>query len=30
MDSNTVSVLKDLLLVLLVLGLVYLDRSNNK
>nr|DAP74390.1 MAG TPA: protein of unknown function (DUF4501) [Caudoviricetes sp.] len=30
MDSNTVSVLKDLLLVLLVLGLVYLDRSNKK
>jgi len=30
MDSNTVGLLKDLLLVLLILGLAYLDRRNKK
>lgn len=30
MDSNTVSLLKDLLLVLLILGLAYLDRKGKK
>ena len=30
MGSDVVSLLKDLLLVILILGFVYLDRSNKK